>query len=79
LKAPVYFIFAFRKKDLDITSPYEFHIIRSKTELGGKRSEQKQQMANLAVEYASHLEKFCLEHPYQWYNFYDFWQKGEKK
>ena len=26
-------------------SPYEFHIIRSKTELGGKRSEQKQQMA----------------------------------
>jgi predicted LPLAT superfamily acyltransferase len=79
LKAPVYFIFAFRKKDLDITSPYEFHIIRSKTELGGKRSEQKQQMANLAAEYASHLEKFCLEHPYQWYNFYDFWQKGEKK
>ena len=79
MKAPVYFIFAFRKKDLDIASPYEFHIIRSKTELGGKRSEQKQQMANLAAEYASHLEKFCLEHPYQWYNFYDFWQKGETK
>lgn len=77
LKAPVYFIFAFRKKDLDITSPYEFHIIRSKTVLGGKRFEQKQQMANLAAEYASHLEKFCLEHPYQWYNFYNFWQKGE--
>ena len=77
LKAPIYFIFAFRKKDLDITSPYEFHVIRSQVEWNGKRSEQKQKTAELANDFVSYLEKFCLKHPYQWYNFYDFWQKGE--
>lgn len=77
LKAPVYFIFAFRKKDLDITSPYEFHVIHSSVTWTGKRSEQKKKIAELAAEFTSHLERFCLQHPYQWYNFYNFWSKGE--
>lgn len=70
LKAPIYFIFAFRKKDLDITSPYEFHVIRSRTLLTKKSG-----VAELVSEFASYLERFCLKHPYQWYNFYDFWKK----
>lgn len=72
LKHPVYFIFAFRKKDLDIASPYEFHVLRAKTELCGPKRDR---MKNLAEEYVAHLERFCLEHPYQWYNFFNFWQK----
>ena len=52
-------------------------MIRSQVEWNGKRSEQKQKTAELANEFVSYLEKFCLKHPYQWYNFYDFWQKGE--
>jgi predicted LPLAT superfamily acyltransferase len=30
-------------------------------------------LAELTARYASRLEEFCLRHPYQWYNFYDFW------
>ncbi len=75
LKFPVYFIFAFRKRDLDIASPYEFHIIRAKTQTEKARSSQREKAEALAGEYARHLERFCLEHPYQWYNFYNFWQK----
>lgn len=75
LKFPVYFIFAFRKRDLDIASPYEFHIIRAKTEIGKTHLSQKEKAAALAEEYVRHLERYCLEHPYQWYNFYNFWQK----
>lgn len=75
LKYPVYFIFAFRKKDLDISSPYEFHVVRAKTELVGARGSKRDGMKRLACEYVSHLEKHCMEHPYQWYNFFDFWQK----
>ncbi len=74
-KFPVYFIFAFRKRDLDIASPYEFHIIRAKTDLGNTHLSQREKAAALAEEYVRHLERYCLEHPYQWYNFYNFWQK----
>lgn len=69
LKAPVYFIFALREKDLDISSPYEFHVYRSHVEA------RKNFTAELAREYAILLERYALEHPYQWYNFYNFWQK----
>lgn len=75
LKFPIYFIFAFRKRDLDIASPYEFHIIRAKIQTEKARCSQREKAEVLAGEYVRHLERFCLEHPYQWYNFYDFWQK----
>lgn len=75
LKFPIYFIFAFRKRDLDIASPYEFHIIRAKTQTEKARASQREKAEALAGEYVRLLERFCLEHPYQWYNFYNFWQK----
>ncbi|MBO7408615.1 MAG: acyltransferase, partial [Paludibacteraceae bacterium] len=28
---------------------------------------------NLAQQYASRIEQMALEHPYQWFNFFDFW------
>ena len=33
-----------------------------------------QALAALAAEYARRLEYFCRRAPFQWYNFYDFWQ-----
>lgn len=70
LKAPVYFIFAVREKDLDLASPYEFHVIRARTAI-----KRKSDIPKLAEEFSRNLEKFCLKHPFQWYNFYHFWQK----
>lgn len=70
LKAPVYFIFAVREKDLDLASPYEFHVIRARTAI-----KRKTDISKLAEEFSQNLEKFCLKHPFQWYNFYHFWQK----
>ena len=31
--------------------------------------------------FASHLERYCLSEPLQWFNFYDFWDtaKGESR
>lgn len=69
LKVPVYFIFALREKDLDISSPYEFHVIQSCTK------SRKNFLEEIAHEYAALLERYAKEHPYQWYNFYNFWQK----
>lgn len=75
LKFPVYFMFAVRKRDLDISSPYEFHIVQSKAALEKACLSRREKVVALAREYVGYLESFCLEHPYQWYNFYNFWQK----
>ena len=74
LNAPIYFIFAIRKKDFDIRSAYELHVVRAKTSLECSRSERPERLKMLLQEYTELLERFCKEHPYQWYNFYNFWE-----
>lgn len=74
LNAPVYFIFAVRKKDFNIRSTYEFHVIRAKTSLNCSRKERPERLKELLREYAEVLERLCVKHPYQWYNFYNFWE-----
>ena len=74
LSAPIYFIFAVRKKDFDIRAPYEFHVIRARTSLRCSRKERPERLKALLREYAETLERLCVKHPYQWYNFYNFWK-----
>jgi predicted LPLAT superfamily acyltransferase len=74
LNAPIYFIFAIRKKDFDIRSTYELHVVRAKTSLECPRKERPERLKMLLQEYTELLEKFCKEHPYQWYNFFNFWE-----
>ena len=31
-----------------------------------------------ADKYAAQLERFCRLYPYNWFNFYDFWQQGQQ-
>lgn len=76
LNAPIYFVFAIRKNDFDIRSPYEMHVVRAKTELSGPRKERPAKIKLLLQEYTGLLERHCLRHPYQWYNFYNFWDKS---
>lgn len=75
LNAPIYFVFAIRKKDFDIRSPYEMHVIKAKTSLECSHKERSERIKNLLQEYTEILENLCLKHPYQWYNFYNFWEK----
>ncbi len=37
------------------------------------RAERPAEIERQVAAYASRLEAYCLEHPLQWYNFYDFW------
>jgi len=72
LAVPVYFVFAIRKIDFDMGSKYIMHIYKARTEFFGTYKERKQNIQSLAGEFASYLQKHCLEHPLQWHNFYDF-------
>ncbi|WP_290762311.1 lipid A biosynthesis acyltransferase [Fibrobacter sp. UBA4297] len=74
LNAPVYFVFAIRKHDFNIRSAYEMHVVRAKTSLDCSRKERPERLKKLLQEYTGLLERLCKEHPYQWYNFYNFWE-----
>ena len=41
------------------------------------RSQRDAAVRRLATAFAAHLERLCREDPYQWFNFYDYWEGGE--
>jgi predicted LPLAT superfamily acyltransferase len=41
------------------------------------RGAREQALAGWTARYAARLERECREAPFQWYNFYDFWAKGD--
>lgn len=71
--APIYAIFALRSRDISLSSRYDIHIIRCPVSFDCPRREREARIEALARWFVSLLERYCLEHPYQWYNFYDFW------
>jgi predicted LPLAT superfamily acyltransferase len=42
------------------------------------RREREAVAARVLEEFARRLEWHCLAHPLQWFNFYDFWEAGER-
>jgi len=58
------------------TSPTEYEVTIE--ELGDgdvprERSERRAHMKEMARTFVERLERHCRRHPYQWYNFFDFW------
>ncbi len=39
------------------------------------RGRRDELLGECVARYTALLEEFCLEQPYQWFNFYDFWQE----
>jgi predicted LPLAT superfamily acyltransferase len=76
LNAPVYFIFALRRKDLSLKPEYDMHVHKSPLSFDCPRKERLQRSSLLTDSFAALLERYCKEKPFQWYNFFDFWQEG---
>ncbi|MCL1889280.1 MAG: glycosyltransferase family 2 protein [Desulfovibrionaceae bacterium] len=80
LEAPVYFIFALRRPGFSLSPAYAVHVHRQLldpvAQAGRRRSARMKRAEALARAFAVRLEGYCKVHPYQWYNFYDFWAKG---
>ena len=70
LKAPVILCFALHRggNKYDIY----FHKLRDIIDL--PRKERELNLQKLMQEYADILEQHAIKYPYNWYNFYDFWQ-----
>jgi predicted LPLAT superfamily acyltransferase len=75
MKAPVYFVFSLRRRDLSIKPEYDMYVHKSTLSFECSRKERFTQSSLLANSFASLLEDYCKKNPFQWYNFYDFWSK----
>nr|AGS53043.1 FIG143263: glycosyl transferase / Lysophospholipid acyltransferase [uncultured bacterium contig00031] len=82
MKAPVYFVFALRRRDLSLKSEYDVHVHKGTTGLDSTqegctatRKERLLASSDLARLFVNSLENYCKKYPFQWYNFFNFWEK----
>ncbi len=68
LKCPVYNLFCLKRGK-------KHHIIfeHFAEDLSGSRNSREQTIQRHAQRYVECLQRYCLQAPLQWFNFYDFW------
>ena len=71
LKCPVMAMFALREGTRRVIYAHE---LRSAVKVA--RAERQAFIQALAQDFAQLLEQHALTHPYDWFNFFDFWQQG---
>ena len=76
MKMPVYFMFGMRSRMSIFNPKYNVHIEKSKVDFNCPRSERDARIKECCGEFVEKLEKFCKLYPYQWYNFFNFWNQN---
>lgn len=69
LQCPVYAAMALRDG-----SKYKVSLELFSKEIILTRGHREASLKEYARQYAQFLERHCLQYPYQWYNFFDFWK-----
>lgn len=72
LKCPVFTLFCLKEG-----RRYGFYMEKLFDRVELQRKQRDKQIADYVQSYASRLQKYCMQAPLQWYNFYPFW--GEMK
>jgi predicted LPLAT superfamily acyltransferase len=73
LKCPVLLMFGIREAD-----GLKIHIELFADPLEINRTTRAGDIAREAQRFAGKLEQYCLRAPLDWFNFYDFWEKGKE-
>jgi predicted LPLAT superfamily acyltransferase len=69
LGCPVYLFFC-----LKVGARYQLYFERFAAKIELPRATRAREIGRYAQQYAARLEYYCRKAPYQWFNFYDFWQ-----
>ena len=69
LKCPVYTLFCLKQHGKQMI--YFEHFSDG---LSFPRKQRDAMIMRCAQDYADRLQRYCLQEPLQWFNFYDFWQ-----
>lgn len=70
LKVPVLAIFSYK-----LDQVFHVYIHQLAEQLHFPRQSRKEAMQNIMRRYVELLEQHCIRAPYQWFNFYHFWNK----
>jgi len=70
LDCPVLMILAFR----DVSGRYSVFAEKLADRVCLPRREREKGVAELLATYAARLEFYCKRHPFQWFNFFDYWE-----
>jgi predicted LPLAT superfamily acyltransferase len=76
LECPVKIMFGYRHPNLDPSKVY-FEVVPFTDQLTFSRTNREAQLQAYAQEFANCLQKHCNQAPYQWFNFYDFWETSQ--
>ena len=73
LNAPTYFVNGLRQKDFSLHPKYDMFVKKNPLDFDCPRKEREARIVQTAENYVDNLEILTKIHPYQWYNFFDFW------
>ena len=73
LDFPTYFVTGLRQKDITLQPKYDMFVKKNPIGFDCTRKEREERIHQTAQNYVANLENLCKLHPYQWYNFFDFW------
>ncbi len=74
LECPVYLLFCLKTDER-----YDVHLVPLANPLKLPRQTRRADLQIVVERFAQKLEELCLAAPYQWFNFFDFWQKSEAR
>ncbi len=69
--APVFLVFALVQPD----GHYDIHIEPFSPRVTLDRNDRERHLQELVARFAARLEHYCRLGPYNWFNFYDFWNE----
>jgi predicted LPLAT superfamily acyltransferase len=69
LKVPVFTFYGLYRGN----NKYEIYFEQIEKDDSAPRNRRKKQIRDITCQYASHLEQYTRNAPYNWFNFYDFW------
>lgn len=72
LSCPVYWFFC-----LSEDNGFKVIFEHVSDEIKLPRKTRKEALTDLVTQYVKRLEFYALNYPYQWFNFFDFWQKDD--
>lgn len=74
LDCPVYLLFCIKQ-----SGQYHVYLEPFADNLKLARRNKNEQLQSIINHYSARLEHYCLKAPYQWFNFYNFWQKDDQQ
>lgn len=72
MDCPVYLMFCLNKE-----GRYRVYFERFTDRMQLPRKSREQYLQKYIQQYANRLQHYCLQEPFQWFNFYDFWRQDE--